>query len=215
MLACACAGPEQRASSPFFSVRCNGGTTAPGPGPPTTTTIKNMRVLFTLLSLHGTFAGDVCQPSEYCCPDAKHCLTPTTATCREDANVCGAGTTCCPLTKLCVKVGLACNAVCPKDTMGNARYCCPDAKACMTVPRPGVVCSAKNETKSPWYASWAPTPTFGFQLLPLGSNSYLVPLVLTARAVPCLPDAHPKVAGSKRASAAGTTRFAVRSPRCA
>lgn len=45
----------------------------------------------------------------YCCPDAKHCLTPTNpgVFCADDAS-CTRDEVCCPLTKLCVKVGEVC-----------------------------------------------------------------------------------------------------------
>merc|ERR1719199_638875 len=31
-----------------------------------------------------------CSEDEYCCPDAKHCLTPTATSCKADAGACGA-----------------------------------------------------------------------------------------------------------------------------
>jgi hypothetical protein len=71
---------------------------------------------------------------EYCCPDAKHCLTATTTTCRESAN-CGSDETCCPLTKLCVKVGAPCAPPC-KDS-----YCCPGSGK-VSQPRPLEFCPA-------------------------------------------------------------------------
>ena len=56
--------------------------------------------------------GDHCASTEYCCPDAKHCLTPTKVSCAKDASVCSADQTCCPLTKLCVHVGKPCASPC-------------------------------------------------------------------------------------------------------
>ena len=38
--------------------------------------------------------------SEYCCPDAKHCLTPTEKTCAAAGDKCDAGEVCCPLTNV-------------------------------------------------------------------------------------------------------------------
>ena len=64
-------------------------------------------------------SGDYCKSTEYCCPDAKHCLTPTKTSCAKDASVCSADQTCCPLTKLCVTVGAPCASPCKE---GNT-YC--------------------------------------------------------------------------------------------
>lgn len=77
-----------------------------------------------------------CADTEYCCPDAKHCLTPTQTSCKADASVCSSDEVCCPLTKLCVRVGQACESPC-KD---QGSYCCPDAKHCLTPTNPGVLC---------------------------------------------------------------------------
>ena len=44
-------------------------------------------------------SGTVCKATEYCCPDAKHCLTPTAKVCGATAK-CAADETCCPLTKV-------------------------------------------------------------------------------------------------------------------
>jgi hypothetical protein len=60
-------------------------------------------------------APSVCTSSEYCCPDAKHCLTASRTSCATNPNACGSNKefpTCCPLTKLCVKVGAACESPC-------------------------------------------------------------------------------------------------------
>ena len=43
----------------------------------------NMRVGFSLAAQPGQ--GTVCKATEYCCPDAKHCLTPTKTSCASDA----------------------------------------------------------------------------------------------------------------------------------
>lgn len=85
-----------------------------------------------------------CASTEYCCPDAKHCLTPTTTSCKDDATVCSSDETCCPLTKLCVKVGQACSSPCK----GTDSYCCPDAKACLTPTNPGVLCKGADDCSS-------------------------------------------------------------------
>ena len=85
--------------------------------------------------------GDHCADTEYCCPDAKHCLTPTKTSCAKDASVCSAGQTCCPLTKLCVTVGKPCASPCKE---GNT-YCCPDALACLEPTNPGVLCGDASD----------------------------------------------------------------------
>lgn len=66
-------------------------------------------------------AGDtVCKDTEFCCPAAKRCLTPTEMcwppgctleSCSSDAE-CGRGNVCCPLTKICVTPGAACASPC-------------------------------------------------------------------------------------------------------
>lgn len=86
------------------------------------------------------FGADGCSKSEYCCPDAKHCLTPTKKSCKDDSSVCGSDETCCPLTKLCVKVGGACESPCG----GSESYCCPDALACLTPTHPGFLCDGAD-----------------------------------------------------------------------
>merc|ERR1712178_454416 len=62
-------------------------------------------------------APPVCSSKEYCCPDAKHCLEASTTSCASDAKACDGNKefpVCCPLTKLCVKVGAACESPCGK-----------------------------------------------------------------------------------------------------
>ena len=55
-----------------------------------------------------------CGPSEFCCPDALHCLTPSNPGVIRSANEtygrsrCWPDEVCCPVTQLCVKVGKAC-----------------------------------------------------------------------------------------------------------
>eukprot|EP01047_Picozoa_sp_COSAG01_P028223 COSAG01_NODE_1889_length_8979_cov_6.682770_4_plen_202_part_00 len=88
-------------------------------------------------------APSVCHASEYCCPDAKHCLTPTKKTCKKDASACTDGEVCCPLTKLCVKVGAACSSGCPKSA-----YCCPDVRKCLTPAHAGVLCDPSKGAKA-------------------------------------------------------------------
>jgi hypothetical protein len=86
----------------------------------------------------GLGLGDGCKATEYCCPDAKACLTPTSTSCASDSSACGAGQVCCPLTKICVVPGNPCATPClDADT-----YCCPDAKACLKPTNPGVFCTA-------------------------------------------------------------------------
>ena len=113
----------------------------------------------------------VCPANSFCCPDAKHCLTPTAKVCGATAK-CAADETCCPLTKvrslsivsaeqlrlsrevarpslttgrlwwqLCVKVGVACKSPCADPKS----YCCPYAH---TPPL------AKNTRKERERLSW-------------------------------------------------------------
>jgi hypothetical protein len=85
--------------------------------------------------------GDTCKATEYCCPDAKHCLTPVpNKTC--GSTKCAATETCCPLTKICVTVGAACTSPCADQ----GSYCCPDAKHCLTPVNPGHLCDPANKT---------------------------------------------------------------------
>lgn len=86
--------------------------------------------------------GTGCADTEYCCPDAKACLTPTKTSCLNDANACASGEVCCPLTKLCVKPGKACASPC-----STKEFCCPDAKACLTPVNPGVLCSGASDCR--------------------------------------------------------------------
>lgn len=80
-----------------------------------------------------------CLDIDYCCPDAKHCLTPSTQSCLKDI-ACPSGMTCCPLTKLCVTVGKACTSPCSS----SSDYCCPDALKCLSLTNPGVLCMADS-----------------------------------------------------------------------
>ena len=91
-----------------------------------------------LVATGGGGGGTVCKYTEYCCPDAKHCLTPTKTSCASDVDAaCGTGEVCCPLTKVCVTPGAACTSPCAADT----EYCCPDAKHCLTPVKPGTFCT--------------------------------------------------------------------------
>lgn len=80
----------------------------------------------------------VCEITQYCCPDAKHCLTPTRVVCDPSAskNACGADQICCPITNVCVDVGAACVSPC----LDQNSYCCPDALHCLTPVSPGKFC---------------------------------------------------------------------------
>ena len=53
-----------------------------------------------------------CDSKSYCCPEAKHCLTPvspgTFCTGGGTQGSCATGQLCCPLTAECVSVGAAC-----------------------------------------------------------------------------------------------------------
>ena len=83
-----------------------------------------------------------CADTEFCCPDAKACLTPTKTSCAADAKACASGEVCCPLTKICVKPGAACQSPCAAK-----EYCCPDARKCLTPTNPGTFCSAAKDCK--------------------------------------------------------------------
>jgi hypothetical protein len=89
-----------------------------------------------LAAATGGAASTVCKKSEYCCPDAKHCLTPTATSCKADKNACAAGDVCCPITEICVTPGAACVSPCADQ----GSYCCPDALACLTPVAPGIFC---------------------------------------------------------------------------
>tara|TARA_B110000208_G_scaffold38207_1_gene50524 strand:+ start:1871 stop:3277 length:1407 start_codon:yes stop_codon:yes gene_type:complete len=86
-----------------------------------------------------------CRATEYCCPDAKHCLTPTMKSCVKDATACTGGEVCCPLTKICVAVGAVCA---PTPQCKATEYCCPDAKHCLTPTAPGVFCDTTHKCAS-------------------------------------------------------------------
>lgn len=87
-----------------------------------------------------------CTAEQYCCPDAKHCLTPVAGkSCAAQPTACGATETCCPLTKMCVKVGLPCH---PTPTCKTTEFCCPDAKACLTPVAPGTFCKETSACKT-------------------------------------------------------------------
>jgi hypothetical protein len=86
----------------------------------------------------------VCKATEYCCPDAKACLTPTKKSCKDDTGACGKGEVCCPLTKICVIPGKPCVTPCAD----SGTYCCPDAVKCLKPTNPGVFCKAADDCKS-------------------------------------------------------------------
>lgn len=83
-----------------------------------------------------------CTDTEYCCPDAKKCLTPTKTSCAADGKVCASGEVCCPLTKICVKPGADCTSPC-----ASKEYCCPDARRCLAPTNPGKFCSGAKGCK--------------------------------------------------------------------
>jgi hypothetical protein len=88
-------------------------------------------------------AATVCKSSEYCCPDAKKCLTPTSKSCATDATVCSGGNVCCPLTKICVSPGADCVSPC------QGAFCCPDAKKCLTPDQPGKIVKGPSDCAAP------------------------------------------------------------------
>ena len=96
----------------------------------------------------------VCADTEYCCPDAKHCLTATKTSCLKDASACASGEVCCPVTKLCVKPGAPCNTTCHAagNKWGVNDYCSPtqqypgfESHWCATPTDPGVLCSSDSD----------------------------------------------------------------------
>merc|ERR1711988_764191 len=90
-------------------------------------------------------AEHVCNSTEYCCPDAKHCLTPTNVSCSSGgASDCTKDQACCPITKLCVDVGAPCKSPCAD----HASYCCPDALHCLTPTNPGHLCQSASDCSS-------------------------------------------------------------------
>ena len=96
-------------------------------------------------------SNSVCTAAEYCCPDAKHCLTPTNVSCAADTSdktACSKAETCCPLTKICVKVGAACDSPCKNASknVSTTEFCCPDAKHCLAPVDPGTFCDPSNAT---------------------------------------------------------------------
>merc|ERR1712032_764677 len=112
----------------------------------------------------------VCGDHEYCCPDAKRCLYPTTISCLKDEKACQGDQVCCPLTKLCVLPGAPCESPCA-DT---GSFCCPEAKHCLELANPGVICKAATDCKSDetrWplcvvtMSTAAPTPSAASTLL--------------------------------------------------
>jgi hypothetical protein len=91
--------------------------------------------------------GDTCSNSEYCCPDAMKCLTPSKISCKGNPDACTGGAICCPLTELCVTVGNACTSACQAPWAEKALFCCPDAKACLAPTDPGVLCTNTSDCK--------------------------------------------------------------------
>jgi hypothetical protein len=83
-----------------------------------------------------------CRASQYCCPDAKKCLTPLSSnasivSCSTNPNACEANQVCCPLTKLCVDVGGDCT---PPPECGGSAFCHFETSTCRTPVTPQVVC---------------------------------------------------------------------------
>ena len=97
--------------------------------------MKSLILVCLILATSLAMENSVCKSTEYCCPDAKHCLTPLHISCLDSA--CATGEVCCPVTKICVTPGAPCVSPCP----GNDDYCCPDALHCLTPTNPGVFCN--------------------------------------------------------------------------
>jgi len=87
-----------------------------------------------------------CSSTEFCCPDAKACLTPTGTSCAKDAKACSAGQICCPFTKECVTASHPCT---PVRECKNTEFCCPDAKHCLTPVAPGTMCDPADKAACP------------------------------------------------------------------
>jgi hypothetical protein len=87
-----------------------------------------------------------CANTEFCCPDAKACLTPTGVSCSKNANACSAGQICCPFTKECVTASHPCT---PVRECSNTEFCCPDAKHCLKPVAPGTMCDPTDKSACP------------------------------------------------------------------
>lgn len=101
------------------------------------------------LTRGGSGAGG-CSNSEYCCSDIKHCLKPTKRSCTPGKDPysfkreCATDETCCPLTKLCAKIGNICNSPCKE----SGSYCGPESLVCVSPTKPGILCGdAKSCSK--------------------------------------------------------------------
>lgn len=90
----------------------------------------------------------VCRASDYCCPDAKKCLTPLSSnasivTCPSGGDdVCEPNQVCCPLTKVCVDVGPDCT---PPPVCGSTAFCHYETGQCRTPTNPGVRCESDSD----------------------------------------------------------------------
>jgi len=82
----------------------------------------------------------VCAANQFCCPEAKHCLTPSNVSCADSADACSPSETCCPVTKICVTVGKPCESPCSSAKA----YCCPEALHCLTPNHPGKFCGTAS-----------------------------------------------------------------------
>ena len=87
-----------------------------------------------------------CADTEFCCPDAKACLTPTGVSCAADETACATGEICCPFTKECVTASHPCV---PNTTCQATEFCCPDAKHCLKPVAPGTMCDPTNKAACP------------------------------------------------------------------
>merc|ERR1719183_2317729 len=87
-----------------------------------------------------------CAGTEFCCPDAKACLTPTGVSCAKNANACSTGQICCPFTKECVTASHPCI---PVPECKSTEFCCPDAKHCLTPVAPGTMCDPSDKSACP------------------------------------------------------------------
>ena len=87
----------------------------------------------------------VCSREQYCCPDAKKCLTPTRQFCGSNATACPANQACCPITQICVIPGATCKSPCTDTTT----FCDPDIRECVKTALPAHFCEKHEHCNSP------------------------------------------------------------------
>jgi hypothetical protein len=87
-----------------------------------------------------------CKSTEYCCPDAKRCVTPTKTACEpSNSNAeCKHGDVCCPMAKICVTPGAACKTPCGAGLFCSGVYNTQRVleNVCLHPDHPGHFCNA-------------------------------------------------------------------------